>query len=274
MRKTIVGPPSAVGGIVGSTAVEGNAVYGPITIGGYLWSIDRHDGAPRWAMPVADGAHWGNPVSVANGVVYTMDLRGFLDAYDAQTGAPLLHTPLSAATEGYPTASWGGVAIARNTVYAAAGITGLPNGHVVAYRPSEDVPDLPLPDDLPSPGDGGGGGDAGLQIVSGPQASYYGYLPPAIVAPEGATIEYTNIDLVRHDIVQDTRADGVSGPKNQPWCRFYADGEGKCPVFWTPMLGAGQSAKVKGLENLEPGRTYSYYCTLHPGMRGTLVAAG
>src|SRR5206468_4034888 len=32
---SIVGPPTAVGGIVGSTAYDGNAVYGPITPGGY-----------------------------------------------------------------------------------------------------------------------------------------------------------------------------------------------------------------------------------------------
>jgi polyvinyl alcohol dehydrogenase (cytochrome) len=41
----IVGPPSAVGGIVGSTAVDGDAVYGPITVPGYVWSIKRSDGS-------------------------------------------------------------------------------------------------------------------------------------------------------------------------------------------------------------------------------------
>ena len=85
---------------------------------------------------LADGAHWGEPVAVANGVVYTVDLKGFLDAYDAATGAPLLHRPMEIDSQGNPTSSWGGVSVARNTVYAAVGITGLKNGYVIAYRPA------------------------------------------------------------------------------------------------------------------------------------------
>ena len=38
--KTPVGMPSAVGGIVGSTAVDASGIYGPVTTGGYLWSLD------------------------------------------------------------------------------------------------------------------------------------------------------------------------------------------------------------------------------------------
>src|SRR4051812_47289806 len=82
----IVGPPSAVGGIVGSTAYDGQSVYGPVTAPGYLWSVTANDASLRWIGPVADGAHWGNPVAVANGIVYTSDLSGNLDAYDAESG--------------------------------------------------------------------------------------------------------------------------------------------------------------------------------------------
>ncbi|MCA1726625.1 MAG: PQQ-binding-like beta-propeller repeat protein, partial [Actinobacteria bacterium] len=91
---SLVGPPSQVGGIVGSTAIDGQNVYGPITVGGYVWSIGREAGTPRWVAPTLDAAHWGNPVSTAGGVVYTVDLKGFLDAFDASTGVPLLHRPL------------------------------------------------------------------------------------------------------------------------------------------------------------------------------------
>ena len=73
--QTPVGPPSAFGGIVGSTAVDESGIYGPITIGGYLWSLDRTGGG-RWVTPVADGVHWGNPVALANNIVYTVDLKG------------------------------------------------------------------------------------------------------------------------------------------------------------------------------------------------------
>ena len=67
---------SAVGGIVGSTAYDGRSIYGPITVPGYLWSLQAATGGPRWIAPVADVAHYGEPVAVANGVVYTVDLTG------------------------------------------------------------------------------------------------------------------------------------------------------------------------------------------------------
>lgn len=129
----IVGPPSAVGGIVGSTAYNDGAIFGPITVGGYLWSLDAAAGTPRWFAESADGAHWANPVTVANGVVYTTDLKGFLNAYDAATGLQVLATPMWIAGDGLK-ATWGGVSVARNTVYAAIGTLGT-NGQVVAFKP-------------------------------------------------------------------------------------------------------------------------------------------
>ena len=41
----------ALGGIVGSTAYDGQSVFGPITVPGYLWSLDAGDGAHRWVAP-------------------------------------------------------------------------------------------------------------------------------------------------------------------------------------------------------------------------------
>ena len=137
ISETTVGPPSAVGGIVGSTATDGDAIYGPVTEG-YIWSESIHDGQQAWVSPTADGAHWGNPVAVAKGVVYTVDLKGNLDAFDSVTGAPILSRPMGPDVNNIAP-SWGGVSIARNTVYAAVGITGLPTGYVVAYRPAPGV---------------------------------------------------------------------------------------------------------------------------------------
>jgi polyvinyl alcohol dehydrogenase (cytochrome) len=144
--KQLMGVPSAVGGIVGTAAFDGTALYVPHSIAGYVASLDRDTGTPKWVSPVADGVHWGDPVTSANGVVYTVDLKGFLDAYDAGTGAPLLHRPMEvgASTGVAPTLSWGGVSVARNTVYAsvgvgltsaAAGVPAMPDGFVIAYRP-------------------------------------------------------------------------------------------------------------------------------------------
>ena len=111
---------------------------------------------------------------MANGVVYTVDLKGFLNAYSAKTGRLLLARPMAADIRGAnPVASWGGVSIARNTVYAAVGMTGLPTGFVVGYRPSLKVPVVGAPS-VAAP-------SAGTRIVAGPQAQSYGYLTPAVV---------------------------------------------------------------------------------------------
>jgi polyvinyl alcohol dehydrogenase (cytochrome) len=266
----LVGPPSAVGGIVGSTAVAGGAVFGPITVGGYLWSVDQATGARKWVAPVADGAHYGNPVSTANGIVYTVDFRGFLDAYDAATGVSLLHRSLLIGGPTTPTLSWGGVSIARGTVYAAVGMTGLPDGQVVALRPLAGGGALPAP---PGGGPGPTGGpedQATPHIVAGPQAQFAGYLTPAMVASkQTGRVLYTNLDVVRHDVMQDVRTDGVASKGKDPWCKRFA--KGKCPLFLAPLLGLGETAEVQGFKNTVPGRTYTFYCSLHPGMRGTLA---
>lgn len=141
----VVGVPSLVGGIVGTPAYDGSAIYTPHTLVGYLAALERDGGAHRWVAPVGDAVHWGNPVTHANGVIYTSDLKGFLNAYDAATGAPLLHRPmLTGETGSNPTFTWGGTSVARNTVYATIGVglssvgpefPRMPNGYVIAFRP-------------------------------------------------------------------------------------------------------------------------------------------
>jgi hypothetical protein len=54
-----------------------------------------------------------------------------------------------------------------------------------------------------------------------------------------------------------------------PWCKRFA--KGKCPVFLAPLLGLGESAELQGLKNTVAGKSYTFYCSLHPGMRGTLA---
>jgi polyvinyl alcohol dehydrogenase (cytochrome) len=251
VSKTVVGPPSLVGGIVGSTAVDaGGAIYGPVTPAGDLWSI-THAGGARWVSPVGDGAHWGEPVSVANGIVYTVDLKGFLDAYDARNGVPLLHRPiLAGSTTGTdPALSWGGVAIARNTVYAATGITGLANGFVVAFRPGGNgstVPPVPNTPDLPE-------GSPGAAVVAGPGATFTTYATPVMVTPRGGPLSFVNNDLPQHDVVaSDLGPDGL-------------------PLFRSRLVGLGEITPVEGLDRVESGHSYGFFCSIHPGMRGTLV---
>jgi hypothetical protein len=148
--QTLLGVPSPVGGIVGSSAYDGTNLYGPHTIGGYLWSVNGTSHTPNWLSPTLDGVHWGPPVTHANRVLYTVDLKGFLGAYDAGTGVPILQLPMSVGSETRenPTFSWGGVTVAQNTVFASIGVglssanlPSMPNGFVIAYEPAA----TPLP---------------------------------------------------------------------------------------------------------------------------------
>src|SRR5581483_7014595 len=117
-----------------SAAVTGDAIVAVGTPGGVMTSLSRNTGSLSWASPVGDGAHYGS-VTVADGVVYTVDTTGFLDAFAAATGAPLLRRPLSA-DSGQPAAGLtsAGVAVARHTVFVEAG------NSVVAYRSAAALP--------------------------------------------------------------------------------------------------------------------------------------
>ncbi|MEA2451350.1 MAG: hypothetical protein QOG04_60 [Actinomycetota bacterium] len=139
--KAVVGVPSAVGGIVGSTAYADGNIYGPHTVGGYMWSLDSA-GLQRWVSPFADGIHWGPPATYANGVVYSVDLKGNLVGMDATTGLQVLNYPMLPETAPDLPNTWGGVSVARNTVYAtvgvgitSAGLESVPGGYVIAFRP-------------------------------------------------------------------------------------------------------------------------------------------
>jgi polyvinyl alcohol dehydrogenase (cytochrome) len=251
----IVGPPGSLGGIVGSTAHDGQSVFGPITVPGYVWSLSANDGSHRWVAPVADGVHWGPPVAVANGVVYTVDLTGFLDAYDARTGALLGKRPLMLGGTNSPTSlSWGGVSVARHTVYAAVGTTSLAEGHIVAFRRGGTTD--AVGDAQETVGEllgGGGGGDdpppapAGASVVAGPGAASTSYATPVMITQVGGPLNFTNVDIVQHDVVSD---DGL---------------------FRSDLIGLGQTTPIEGLENVQAGQTYGFFCSIHPGMRGQLI---
>lgn len=130
----VIGPWSPAGS--NTSGFDGEAIYGQTTALG-LYSLDARTGLPRWFSPTADGAHVAFPPAVANGVVYTVDAKGFIDGYDAATGAPVLHRPLWLGTGLAPAIALGsGVSVARNAVFAAVGTTFTDTGYVIALRPS------------------------------------------------------------------------------------------------------------------------------------------
>jgi polyvinyl alcohol dehydrogenase (cytochrome) len=124
--KTMVGAGSQVGGIIGSTATDGKRIYGPNTVLGEHWALNQ-DGTRAWMSADGGPLKFGS-TAVANGVVWTNDMSGFLVARDANSGIVLSRIPL-----GSP--SWGGVSVAGGTVFSAIGLQGA-SGYIAAYRPT------------------------------------------------------------------------------------------------------------------------------------------
>ena len=112
-------------------AFDGDSLYVAGSPGSTAWSLGD-DGSYRWASPDPDGTHYQSMTS-AGGAVFTVDNAGFLLAWDAATGAPLLRRPMTADVpdpSAAPVAlSSSGVAVASGTLYVAAG------NAVIAYRP-------------------------------------------------------------------------------------------------------------------------------------------
>ena len=113
--------------------------------------------------------------------------------------------------------------------------------------------------------------------VSGPFAQFWGYVTPVLVVEKGGTLTYANFDVVKHDVVHDVERDGFGTKKKMPWCEeekhgHHHDHGGPCPVFWSALTGLGDTTEVLGLKNLKPGTIYTFFCTLHHGMKGTLIA--
>ena len=113
-----------------SSAFAGGRAFVAAGPPGEMVAVGGDDGVPAWAAPIAGGFTY-NPVSVANGVVWTVDSAGFLDAFSASTGVPLVKRRLQDDTgvAMNETTTSSGIAIARNTLYTAA------TSFVLAYRP-------------------------------------------------------------------------------------------------------------------------------------------
>src|SRR3954452_20223176 len=126
---TTAPPGIFLGGIVGSTAWDGLRLYGPDTIGEELWALDLA-GHNAWFSSDA-GPLGFNATTVANGVVYSTSMSGYLTAREATTGAVLAKLPL-----GSP--SWAGVSVAGGSVFTATGSQG-GSGYLVAYRPRTEL---------------------------------------------------------------------------------------------------------------------------------------
>jgi plastocyanin len=69
----------------------------------------------------------------------------------------------------------------------------------------------------------------------------------------GGPLSYVNLDPVQHDVTSDAKG-----------------GDGR-PLFFSKLSGLGEVSPVQGLDKVQSGQSYGFYCSIHPGMRGTLV---
>jgi polyvinyl alcohol dehydrogenase (cytochrome) len=129
---TTVGPGGYLGGLLGSTAFDGERIFATDTIDGQVSALGR-DGQIAWQSADSGGAHL-SPVAVAHDVVYSIDPSGSLVARDPATGSVLAQLPLGGA-------SFGGVAADGGAVYVSVGTGPLPEpapqndnpGSIVAF---------------------------------------------------------------------------------------------------------------------------------------------
>ena len=106
-------------------------------------------------------------------------------------------------------------------------------------------------------------------VATGPGGFVAGFLPPVVVIEEGEGITYANVDVAPHDFVADGHFIPKKAARKVKWCSGFDPG--KCPLFWSPKIGAGETTEVEGLERLTSGDQYNFLCTVHPNMKGTLV---
>lgn len=110
--------------------------------------------------------------------------------------------------------------------------------------------------------------------ITVPLADNLGYLPADLVVSADAPVTLVNLDPVSspdgapHDI----RSVRTRATKDRPWCVNFP-GRQACPLLWTPLILALETAEVRGIGDLTPGVAYEYYCSYHSLMRGTITVA-
>jgi polyvinyl alcohol dehydrogenase (cytochrome) len=128
--QTEVGPGGVLGGILGSTAFDGTRIYGADTVDGQVFAIGR-DGALQWESGDSGGLHV-SAATIANGVLYTLDPSGTLNARDPATGAVLAQLQLDGP-------ALGGVSADGGAVFAAVGTGPLPEPAPQTVNPGSIV---------------------------------------------------------------------------------------------------------------------------------------
>ncbi len=116
----------------------------------------------------------------------------------------------------------------------------------------------------------GGAAPAGAaEAVAGPGSYQAGYLTPLVVVERGETLTLSNFDVAGHNFVASGAYLSKKAARKAKWCSGFP--RGKCPLFWSPTVGANDSTEVLGLKAVKSGTEYAFFCSLHPNMKGTLL---
>lgn len=116
---------------------------------------------------------------------------------------------------------------------------------LVASCGGDSTSPSPVPNPDPNPGTPGGGGSntTSVSIVRGASTLMAtAFSPNPLTVPVGTTVTWTNNDTTTHDATADNKS------------------------FATGNIAPGASASV----TLNTAGRITYYCTIHPGMSGTI----
>jgi len=182
------------------------------------------------STPSATVCIGATPSRVGNGIVYTVDLKSFLDAYDGRLGTPLLHRPIARRlqTGSQPVASWGGVSVAANTVYAQRRHRpAFPTGFIVGRsrpRRRSAVAGYQPPPPPPTTGPAVGGQQYGRR---GPGLGATTYFTPTVTIQQASRLSFTNLDVpsttssqqrqLRRALIPPDRAHQSPGSRAPAW---------------------------------------------------------
>jgi plastocyanin len=99
--------------------------------------------------------------------------------------------------------------------------------------------------------------------VAPPQGAVIGFASPMVVSVQGQALSFLNADVVVHTVTS-----VATKPKRIKYGKKYFTI--RVPLFDSGSVLAAGLGDVKGVSGLKPG-SYAFYCTLHTGMKGTLV---
>jgi spore coat protein A len=104
--------------------------------------------------------------------------------------------------------------------------------------------------------------------AAGPGGYVAGWATPVVVVQSGGDLTVVNGDVAPHNFVASENYLPPKTARKTFWCSAFK--KKTCPLFWSETITIGETTSVQGLEAIAPGQ-FPFFCSIHPGMAGTLV---